>query len=153
MSVGTDIHSKKVTVLIHLRAAFFCHICSMNTNYTKHFLKSEFASKDGASTPVSCQLQLVKLCKVLEIIRLLLGAAINVTSGYRSPSHNRAEGRAKNSYHMKGMAVDFWVKGFTPQFIARLLKYLSSIGLIPKGGIHAYDTFVHYDIRGYSARW
>jgi len=147
------VHTKKVTSRICLREAFFCHICCMSKRYSKNFETWEFDSKDGVPVPIEYVKNLKLLCKVLEIIRMLLGVAININSGYRSPAWNRQVGGSKDSFHMKGMAADLWTEKYSPAFIGRLLMLLSAMELIPKGGIHVYETFVHYDIRGYSARW
>lgn len=48
--------------------------------------------------------------KVLDPMREAYGAAVNVTSGYRSPAYNKAIGGAKNSQHMKGQAADLQTK-------------------------------------------
>ncbi len=125
----------------------------MNKRYSKNFKASEFNSKDGVPTPAEYEKNLRQLCKILEIIRMLLGVPININSGYRSPAHNEDEGGAEDSFHMKGMAAEFWTEKYSPRFIARLLIMLAAMGLIPKGGIKAYKSVVHYDFRGYSARW
>lgn len=50
---------------------------------------------------------LKRLCEtVLEPVRVRYGKPIIVTSGYRSPSVNRAVGGAKNSEHIYGSAAD-----------------------------------------------
>jgi zinc D-Ala-D-Ala carboxypeptidase len=51
---------------------------------------------------------LILLCeRVLEPIRDLLGAPLNVLSGYRSPEVNAAVGGAARSQHLVGQACDF----------------------------------------------
>jgi len=47
------------------------------------------------------------LCvNVLQPLRDALGSPVNLNSGYRCPSLNRAIGGAKNSQHMSGQAAD-----------------------------------------------
>jgi hypothetical protein len=47
------------------------------------------------------------LCvNVLQPLRDALGTPVNLNSGYRCPSLNRAIGGAKNSQHMSGQAAD-----------------------------------------------
>lgn len=74
------------------------------------------------------------------------GATIEVVSGYRSPSTNaylkrKSRGVAENSYHMKGMAIDFKLER-TP--LSRL--HIAALSL-SKGGVGYYPSsdFVHVD--------
>ena len=79
--------------------------------------------------------------------------AIEIISGYRSPLTNRhlAEiggGVAKNSYHMRGMAIDIRLDG-TP------LSHVHQIALnMERGGVGYYpdSQFVHVDV-GPVRRW
>jgi uncharacterized protein YcbK (DUF882 family) len=76
---------------------------------------------------------------------------INVVSGYRSPATNamlrsRSRGVAKESQHMHGTAMDFFIPG-TP------LKTLRDIGMkMQAGGVGYYPNsgspFVHMDVAG-----
>ena len=50
---------------------------------------------------------LLTLASALEEVRSLLGAPMNISSGYRSPKLNAAVGGAKHSAHMRGLAADF----------------------------------------------
>ena len=54
----------------------------------------------------------------MEKVRDLLGEAIKVNSGYRSPDVNRAVGGSTNSSHLYGYAVDFVTEGLTPLEVA-----------------------------------
>jgi len=47
-----------------------------------------------------------ELVAVLEQIRIRLGIPLLVTSGYRTPDHNRAVGGLDNSKHLTGHAAD-----------------------------------------------
>lgn len=40
---------------------------------------------------------------------------LQITSGYRCASHNKAVGGSTNSKHMKGQAADFYIDGFNSQ--------------------------------------
>jgi uncharacterized protein YcbK (DUF882 family) len=121
---------------------------------SKNFNWSEFQSKDGAPMPDFVKENIKKLVKNLEVIRAAAnGAPMRINSGYRSPAHNASIGGAKNSFHMKGMAADFTIKGLTiPQSIA-LIENLISQGKIMEGGLGTYKTFIHYDIQGKKRRW
>lgn len=80
-------------------------------------------------------------------------ATFDVVSGYRSPSTNEmlrhhSRGVARNSYHMKGCAVDIKL----PKHLRELKKLATSyqlggVGYYPKSG------FVHVDIRRKPAYW
>lgn len=120
---------------------------------TQHFKLSEFESKDGAPTPPEVLDNLVELATNLEVVRMFVDEPIIINSGYRSPSHNKAVGGAKNSQHLTGKASDIVIKGLTSSEIVNILEGLIRIGAIEEGGIGKYPTFVHYDIRGERARW
>lgn len=79
-------------------------------NLTKDFTLEELtATSTGlANVPTTdVRVALKELCvNVLQPARDMLGMAINVTSGYRSPGVNKAVGGAANSQHAKGEAAD-----------------------------------------------
>ncbi len=119
-----------------------------------NFSHAEFKSKDGAATPQWVLENLYELAAQLEVLRAAAGGkACSVTSGYRSPAHNRAVGGASKSEHMKGQAADLNVAGMAPAAVKTLIERLISEGKMKQGGIGLYSTFVHYDTRGYAARW
>jgi uncharacterized protein YcbK (DUF882 family) len=120
---------------------------------TENFELSEFASRDGAETPADVIENLKEVAKNLEIIRANLRAPIRINSGYRSPAHNKRIGGATNSFHVKGLAADIVVDGYTPEEVFATLEILMRSGKIKKGGLKRYRTFVHYDIRGVIKRW
>lgn len=69
---------------------------------------------------------------------------IQIISGYRSPEYNdylRGIGRnvAKNSYHMKGVAIDFSIHGFSMGSLSQAAKSFLA------GGVGKYAEFVHID--------
>lgn len=120
---------------------------------TKNFNLSEFASKDGAITPPIVIEKLKLLANNLQVLRDYLGKPITINSGYRSPLHNVKIGGAKNSQHLFGKAADIVVEGYTPKQVFDAIETLQAQGKMSIGGLHAYNTFVHYDIRGHLARW
>lgn len=130
-------------------------IIRMNTKkLSKNFDWSEFQSHDGAPMPEDVKKNVQELVKNLEVIRTASGnKPIHINSGYRSPNQNEAVGGKSQSYHMKGMAADFVIKGMTTAETRQLIEKLIKDGKIKPGGLGKYPTWVHYDIRGFNARW
>jgi len=120
---------------------------------TTNFSLSEFQSKDGAEFPSGVIGKLTELAYALQIIRNELKVPISITSGYRSPEHNRKIGGAQESTHMQGIAADFKANGMAPTAVAAIIERLIREKKIPQGGLKAYASWVHYDIRGTKARW
>ena len=69
-------------------------------------------------------------------------ARLKITSGYRTPEHNRKVGGASKSYHMRGMAIDCYCKGIEHKVLAEIAldggDFTTAI---------VYKTHVHLDIR------
>ena len=120
---------------------------------TENFSLSEFDCNDGSKTPQSVIDQLEKVADNLQVLRKYLGKSIQVNSGYRSPSYNVKIGGASKSQHVLGNAADIVVEGYTPKQVFDVIELLQERGEMSVGGLHAYKTFVHYDIRGHFARW
>ena len=120
---------------------------------SENFHLSEFKSKDGAETPCEVKVNLKELALNLQVLRDAVGVPIHINSGYRSPSHNKAVGGAKNSQHLLGKAADIVIQGYTPFDVKAKIESLIAIGKMKQGGLKAYNTFTHYDIRGTKARW
>lgn len=123
------------------------------TQLSKNFTLREFASKCGRPTPESVMPNLRLLAENLQVLRDDLGRAIRITSGYRSPEHNRAVGGASASQHPLGRGADFTVDGMTPAQVAARIEQLIAEGRMRQGGLKAYAGWVHYDVRGTRARW
>lgn len=125
-------------------------------NITAHFTWAEFACKDAACTPVPERLRegTRRLCRNLEVLREELGGkSISINSGYRTESHNAAVGGASASRHKEGDAADFVVSGYSaPTVRAKILELIAQ-GKMEDGGLGDYPSWVHYDVRGYQARW
>lgn len=62
------------------------------------------------------------LASTLEDVRKLLGKPITISSGYRSPSVNKAVGGSVNSAHVQGLAADIKVSGMTPYEVACIIR-------------------------------
>lgn len=116
---------------------------------TKNFRISEFACKDGTPVPVQYYGNVQTLMNNLQVLRDHLGLPIFVNSGYRTPSHNRSVGGATNSFHMRAMAADIRVPGMTAAQVKASIQDLINTGLMVPGGLKAYPSFTHYDVRGH----
>lgn len=113
---------------------------------TPNFSLNEFLHA-GSGTPAPWILDnLTQLANRLQVIRDLLGKPIIITSGYRTPEHNKAVGGEPNSFHLKGMAADIVVPGMSAKEVQNFLKNWS-------GGLGSYANFTHVDIRPTKARW
>ena len=89
-----------------------------------------------------------------EVLKFELGGAtINITSGYRSESHNHAVGGVENSQHLLGRAADIKVSGYAPSAVQDKIDHLMNTGKIKIGGLGRYSTFTHYDTREIRSEW
>lgn len=97
----------------------------------------------------------------LNFIRIFFGEPIIVSSTFRTEKGNAEAGGADNSYHKKGMAIDFsWLKNnkemirlFAKVYFAEnssLKKQLDSIGI---NGVIVYNNFIHIDCRPVTNRY
>ena len=57
------------------------------------------------------------------------------------------------SQHMKAKAADMVIKGMKSVEVHRIVTGLIKEGKLKKGGVGLYKYFVHYDVRGFNARW
>ena len=105
-----------------------------NQRLSENFRAGEFRCKCGR-----CKTALVDdvLVAQLQAIRNHFGKSVNITSGYRCSSHNKAVGGDPNSSHMQGMAADIVVAGVNPGEVA---KFAESMGIVRIG---RYNDFVH----------
>jgi len=111
---------------------------------TKHFNEKEFACKGCGDVRLDTE-----LLAVLELVRQVTGKPVTITSGYRSPAHNKAVGGAPRSKHILGIAADITVEGYTPREVYDLLDKT-----FPNYyGIGLYSGWVHIDVRKTKARW
>jgi len=125
---------------------------------TAHLDSNEFACKDGAAYPAAwVKSRLTSLCETIESIRSAAwDKPIIIVSGYRSPAYNAKIGGARSSQHMAGRAADIKIKGMTADTVHALVLTLYQEGkLLHLGGLGAYPTFTHVDVRdgGRLARW
>nr|WP_245581975.1 YcbK family protein [Phyllobacterium phragmitis] len=84
--------------------------------------------------------QLVALLKTVE---RHFGRSVMVTSGYRSPSRNRAVNGARRSLHMMCAAADIQIDGVSKREIARYVRSMPGRGGV---GTYCHTKSVHLDI-------
>lgn len=114
----------------------------LSANFSRH----EFKCKCGKCEQVGPDPLLIA---ELQAIRHDLGKPIVINSGHRCKAYNRRVGGAINSQHIKGTAADIQIGGMTP---AEVQDYL--LARFPDTyGIGRYNTFTHFDVRGWKARW
>ena len=113
---------------------------------TEHFRVYEFACSDGSDVVFIS----TALVEILENIRQHFGAAVTVTSGYRTVSYNKTvSGSSSASQHCNGLAADIKVAGVSPAAVADYAEQL----LGDHGGVGRYGSFTHVDVRADKSRW
>ena len=125
----------------------------MSKQLSKNFKKSEFKCRDGTDVPDDLMNNVRELVENLQIIRDNIEKPMHIISGYRTPKYNRKIGGARKSQHMKAKAADIVVKSLKPKELREIIIGLIKEGKIKKGGVGLYRSFVHYDTRGWNARW
>ena len=111
-----------------------------------HFKAREFRCHDGSDTILIAD----ELIDLLEKIRKHFDKPVNVTSGYRTVTYNKACGGAPGSQHLTGKAADIIVQGINPLQVCRYAEILMPTA----GGIGYYvNRFSHVDVRSLRARW
>lgn len=84
-----------------------------------------------------------------------------IISAYRYPLYNEDVGGARLSRHMRGEALDIRISDIDNNFISEqkdkeiVLEILENSIILNQGGIGKYPgtMTLHFDVRGYKARW
>lgn len=109
--------------------------------WLSEFVRSDFATRKGLDNmPDAAALSNIRsiLAPGMERIRNALGSAVLITSGYRSPTVNKAVGGAKTSQHVQGLAADFICPQFgTPRAVC----------------LHLLRQNLHFDQLIYEGSW
>jgi len=86
---------------------------------------------------------LTRLAKLLERVRLLLNKPIHINSAYRSPEVNNLLGSKPTSQHCVGCAADIKVGSMTPDQVVKAIVH-SDISYDQV--IREFDSWVHISI-------
>ncbi len=116
-------------------------------NLSPHFTLEEMTASQTAARwgidnkPNEATIANLKnVAELLEEVRDICNAPINISSGYRCSELNRKIGGAMNSQHMTGQAADFTVKGLPLDVVMELIITSN----IPYDQlIHEFDAWVH----------
>lgn len=109
-----------------------------NENISEHFKVREFACKDGSDMIL---VDTTLIC-ILENVRKMIKAPINIVSGYRNVNYNTKINGAKDSFHTKGQACDIKSNcDLETLAIASAMCGARGVGVYHKSG------FVHIDTR------
>lgn len=117
--------------------------------YTRDFSVKEFASKDGKDGDA-------RMCpdfmSKLQELRDYVDHPMTITSGIRSPDHNRAVGGSTHSMHLSRpcKACDVAIIDWTPHMKHRFLNHALQCGF---AGVGISKNFIHLDTRGTSTLW
>jgi zinc D-Ala-D-Ala carboxypeptidase len=104
-----------------------------NIQFTKNFSLQELLltvnrqfDEEQYNPPPEIIENLRALCvNILQPLRDLLGTPVNINSGYRCPSLNKAIKGAKNSQHMTGQAADIVDHTNGNEFLFKRIKELN----------------------------
>lgn len=104
------------------------HVYNVKKN-TKNFTPEEFRCPCGYCTGYPTQMRAREL-KHIQRIRDHYGKPMTVTSGLRCERHNNKVGGSRDSRHLKGLAVDFYMAGITDT-LARRIAAIRFIKTLP----------------------
>jgi uncharacterized protein YcbK (DUF882 family) len=126
---------------------------------SEHFTVEEFDCRDGTKVDSRYYGGLEYLCRVyLEPLRKKYGA-VHVNSGFRTASYNRSIGGASQSFHIYTIhdtgdqAADIQCRKGGPRDWHRTLNTIRKTKRNGRGGLGLYPSFVHVDLRDYTADW
>ena len=111
---------------------------------SENFKLYEFASPDTHEVKIDSGI-LHKIQKIREHF----GKPVIITSGYRTVRYNKKVRGAANSYHLKGMAIDWYIKGIPIGELAKVAEQYRFTGI----GQYRVKHFIHTDIREKKTKW
>lgn len=140
---------------------FEARIAALNL---RHFVAAEFLVMGGSNVAGPCAgtnslppeelwPNIEASALMLDEIRQRLGAAVTISSCYRSPVYNRCIGGARASLHLRFNAIDWTCAAGRPRDWAAAARAVRQSNPRFAGGIGVYRSFVHIDTRGHAAEW
>ncbi len=111
-----------------------------NKKLSENFLVKEFRSRDGADEILIDE----KLATLLQKMRDKFGV-INISSAYRTATHNKKVGGVSNSQHLYGLAADITISDSSR--LLEAAQYAEKIGFTGIGLDNKYQMFIHVDTR------
>lgn len=124
-----------------------------HTHVSKNFLASEFYTKDP-DFPHDGHYFDDRLIKTVQWLRDHFNVPVIITSTFRSHEYNLSIGGAKNSFHTRGLAVDFYFRQRNLEIIPEIEKDVKERGPICTAletigikGFLFYTNFIHLDCR------
>lgn len=103
----------------------------------ENFKQSEFDSPDKKGSGENMQMSFIEK---LDQAREIAGTPFNISSGYRTPEHNKKVGGVKDSSHVTGWAAD--IKAPTSASRFKILQALLHVGF---DRIGVGRSFIHVD--------
>jgi len=110
----------------------------MNFAKIQYFRSHEFASPDLPGSGDHMQIEFIE--KLVQA-RRMANMPFKITSGYRTPEHNKKVGGVKNSAHTKGLAADIRTRNGRERYV--ILNALMKAGF-KRFGIA--KRFIHVDL-------
>ncbi len=124
-----------------------------DTHASAHVRWWELSCHDAIGTPYPLDWRDSRGCPLameFERIRAAVGQPIAITSAYRTPEHNRAQGGKPRSQHLQGRALDLACPHGLPfaQFEHAVLRAIGvDESLVRYVCLYPAHGFVHIDIR------
>lgn len=128
----------------------------MSKHIAPYLLRSEYLCKCCGKLPVDffneedesdVGVPYLMLFKHFQDIREAWGRSIDVSSGYRCPERNKAEGGVSYSIHLFGLALDLDCKPEEVGSLARLVK--KTVPTLRVGVYKESASFIHIDVGYY----
>lgn len=119
--------------------------------YTEEEQEDVWTSYDNDCATLEPNLQ--RLAENLQVLRDHVDKSVIINIAYRPAWYEIDMGRSGTSQHCLGKAADIVVSGMTSDEVADTIEELMLEDKMENGGLGRYNTFTHFDIRGYAARW